>query len=248
MPPDVATAVAAGCAGWLTWLALRWLGWGARAGGQPALRDIERGLPFVFDMMVLCVAGMSVQGRCNWPRAAVRRACCVTRWTARWSRCAPACRKRSRSGCPAQRQHPGGPLGRGDGAGRGPGRKSGAGAAHGRSWPRRQADPGGADGLAGAGENAVAADRLHFSLHLHRAGLSCRGAAVVEPALTRRAPPMARLRLLRVDGWWGRMRGLAWRKPRARGGHPAHAVFRGAYLRHAPSHRRGLRIALGARA
>ncbi|MBR8655094.1 DUF192 domain-containing protein [Achromobacter sp. Marseille-Q0513] len=24
---------------------------------------------------------------------------------------------------------------------------------------------------------------------------------------------MARLRLLRVDGWWGRMRGLAWRKP-----------------------------------
>ena len=101
MPPDVATAVAAGCAGWLTWLALRWLGVGrTRRRAARLARDIERGLPFVFDMMVLCVeAGMSVQGRCNWPRAAVRRACCVTRWTARWSRCAPACRKRSRSGC-----------------------------------------------------------------------------------------------------------------------------------------------------
>lgn len=64
MPPDVATAVAAGCAGWLTWLALRWLGVGrARRRAARLARDIERGLPFVFDMMVLCVeAGMSVQG------------------------------------------------------------------------------------------------------------------------------------------------------------------------------------------
>ena len=218
MPPDVATAVAAGCAGWLTWLALRWLGVGHTQRAARLARDIERGLPFVFDMMVLCVeAGMSVQGRCNWPRS-VRRACCVTRWTARWSRCAPACRKRSRSGCwPGAAAAPWRPTGPWRWRRQGPGRKSGAGAARCRSWPRRQADPGGADGLAGAGENAVAADRLHFSLHLHRAGLSCRGAAVVEPALTRRAPPMARLRLLRVDGWWGRMRGWRGASRRARG-------------------------------
>ncbi len=64
MPLDAVAVVAAGGAGWLTWLALRWLGAGrARRRASRLARDIERDLPFVFDMMVLCVeAGMSVQG------------------------------------------------------------------------------------------------------------------------------------------------------------------------------------------
>ena len=220
MPPDVATAVAAGCAGWLTWLALRWLGVGrTRRRAARLARDIERGLPFVFDMMVLCVeAGMSVQGalqlaaRSGPPgllRDALDRALVEMRAGVPQAVAIRLLARRSGSTLAA---HWAVAMAQAEALG-----ASLAGAAHaGRSRPRRQADPAEQMAFAGAGENVVAADRLHFSLHLHRAGLSCRGAAVVEPALTRRAPPMARLRLLRVDGWWADA-GLAWRKPRARG-------------------------------
>ena len=250
MPPDVATAVAAGCAGWLTWLALRWLGVGrTRRRAARLARDIERGLPFVFDMMVLCVeAGMSVQGRCNWPRAAVRRACCVTRWTARWSRCAPACRKRSRSGCwPGAAAAPGGPLAvamaqaEALGASLGPVLRTLA--AHGRDDRRIRAEQ---MALQAPVKMLLPLIGCIFpapsSCWPFLSWCSCRGACLDTPGAADGTAPAA------AGGWLvgGCGAGVA-QAAGPEGGHPAHAVFRGAYLRHAPSHRRGLRIALGAR-
>ena len=63
-------------------------------------------------------------------------------------------------------------------------------------------------------EDAVAVDRLHLPVHLHRAGVSDRRAIAAGGLVNPRLPlPRARLRLLRVGSWPGRMRGLLGRRP-----------------------------------
>ena len=149
MPPDVATAVAAGCAGWLTWLALRWLGWAhAQAGSPPCARHRARpALRVRHDGPVRGsrnerAGALQLAARSGPPgllRDALDRALVEMRAGVPQAVAIRLLARRSGSTLAA---HWAVAMAQAEALG------ASSRAAHaGRSWPRRQADPGGADGL-----------------------------------------------------------------------------------------------------
>src|SRR5690606_21861232 len=63
-------------------------------------------------------------------------------------------------------------------------------------------------GDGGTRENASTVDRLYFSLHLYRAGVSDRDTDVAGRTMTARCQTNHRIRLVRARSMWARLRGL----------------------------------------
>lgn len=261
--PNGALAGLARTSGWSD--ALSWTLAGAGlAGPLPALwlrarvverrRRIERELPFVLDMMILCVeAGLSVQAALQQatssvPGGPLREGVAGALAQMRGGR-GPV-HGIARDGG-SLRQSAGARLDCRPGPGGRPGHRPVARVA-GAGRPVSSCPPaaGRAIGAAGAGQDAAAPGRLHLSLHVHRAGVPHRRPAAAGGERERPPGPAARAaQAVAGQGLDGAAAGVAGpAAARATIGDLAGAMPGGAYLRHAIRHRRGVRVARWLRA